>query len=75
MRLKLLLGLLTLSACGTHIPKNVPCLINEPGNDLICSDGKENFHITLKQADKYVCWSQHDVRKIFEYIRRLESEK
>lgn len=68
-----LLIALGLASCGTHVPKNTPCLLNSKKQILTCSDGDRVWDIPLLQGDKYVCWSREDVNSIFEYIRRLEA--
>jgi hypothetical protein len=78
MLLKPLVALLTvsvLSSCGTHVPKNTPCLLNSKKMILNCSDGEKEFTIPLSSADKMICWSQQDVKSIFDYIRRIEANQ
>lgn len=73
--LSYLLLTLTLSACGTRIPPNVPCVLSVEDSLLICSDGKKTWEISYTDADGFICWSPADVERIIAYIRRLESRQ
>ncbi len=78
MRLLSLVALLILlSACGTKIPENTPCLIDGDEKVLYCAPpkGAAVRTQTIEESNKYICWSPRDVESIFNYIRRLESRQ
>lgn len=64
-----------LTACGTKIPKNTPCVISAEDSVLICSDGNKTWEVSYADADGFIAWSPQDVERIISYIRRLESRQ
>lgn len=82
MRLKIFLKLLIISsclaACDGDIPPLLvsPCDLNYELKGLVCSDpkGSTTTYIPFEDADKYICMSPTDTKKVVDRLILLARE-